>query len=68
MVADKAYEQAMVNYEYGAITNLELLTASTNAVNSELFLMQEEINYRVSYFKLMNDIGENIGPIINTEE
>lgn len=68
MVADKAYEQAMVNYESGAITNLELLTASTNAVNSELFLMQEEINYRVSYFKLMIDIGENIGPIINTEE
>ncbi len=66
-VSDKAYEQAKVNYESGAITNLELLTASTNAVNSELYLIQEQISHRISYFKLMIDIGVNIDTIINSE-
>ena len=56
-VALKAYEQAKINYEAGSITNLELLTSSNNAVNSELYLLQEKINYKINYYKLMIAIG-----------
>ena len=56
-VALKAYEQAKINYEAGSITNLELLTSSNNAVNSELYLLQEKINYKINYYKLIIAIG-----------
>lgn len=59
-VAHKAYEQAKVNYASGAITNLELLTSSTNATNSSLLLLQEQINYQISYYQLLINIGENV--------
>ncbi len=57
-VANKAYEQAKVNYTTGAITNLELLTSATNATNSKLLLLQEQINYQISYYELLINIGE----------
>ena len=59
-VAHKAYEQAKVNYASGAITNLELLTSSTNATNSQLLLLQEQINYQISYYQLLINIGEQV--------
>ena len=61
-VSEKAYKQAIVNYAAGAITNLELLTSSTNAVNSQLMYLQEQIQCQVSYYALMVSIGENIAP------
>ena len=59
-VAQKAYEQANVNYSSGAITNLELLTSSTNATNSALLLLQEQINYQISYYQLLINIGDRV--------
>lgn len=59
-VAQKAYLQAQVNYNSGAITNLELLTSSTNATNSQLMLLQEQINYQIAYYQLLINIGETV--------
>ncbi len=59
-VSQEAYEQAKTNYNSGAITNLELLTSATNATNSELLLLQEQINYQIAYYQLMVNIGESI--------
>ena len=59
-VSQKAYEQAKVNYSSGAITNLELLTSSTNATNSSLLLLQEQINYQISYYQLLINIGDTV--------
>lgn len=57
-VSQQAYQQAKTNYGVGAITNLELLTSSTNATNSTLLLLQEEINYQIAYYQLLLNIGE----------
>ena len=59
-LAQQAYDQAKVNYKAGSITNLELLTSSTNLSNSRLQLLQAKINYQVSYFKLQVSVGERI--------
>ena len=59
-LAQKAYEQAKVNYEAGSITNLELLTSSTNLSGSRLQLLQAKINYLVNYRKLQVSVGEKI--------
>ena len=59
-VSERAYKQAMINYSSGAITNLELLTASTNAINSELYLLQEKITYQIAYYQLLVNIGVNL--------
>lgn len=60
ILAGKAYEQAKVNYEAGTITNLELLTSSTNLSGSRLQLLQAKINYLVNYYKLQVSIGTQI--------
>lgn len=60
MLAKEAYSQAKVNYKAGAITNLELLTSSTNLSNSELQLLQSKINYQINYYKLQVSIGTPI--------
>lgn len=59
-LAQQAYEQAKVNYKAGTVTNLELLTSSTNLSGSRLQLLQSKINYLVSYYKLQVSIGERI--------
>lgn len=59
-LAQKAYDQAKVNYQAGAITNLELLTSSTNLSGSRLQLLQSQINYLVNYYKLRVSVGERI--------
>ncbi len=59
-VASQAYEQAKTNYSAGAITNLELITSGTNAINSSLLLLQEQINYQIYYYQLLLNIGEII--------
>lgn len=60
MLAAKAYEQARVNYEAGAITNLELLTSSTNLSGSRLQLLQAKISCQIDYYKLQVSIGTQI--------
>ena len=59
-LAEQAYEQAKVNYSAGSITNLELLTSSTNLSASKLQLLQARINYIVNFYKLRVSIGEQI--------
>lgn len=59
-LAEKAYEQAKVNYEAGSVTNLELLTSSTNLSGSRLQLLQARIDYLVNDYKLRVSIGEKI--------
>lgn len=59
-LAEKAYEQARVNYEAGTVTNLELLTSSTNLSASRLQLLQARIDYLVDDYKLRVSIGEKI--------
>lgn len=59
-LAEKAYAQAKVNYKAGSITNLELLTSSTNFSSSKLQLLQARINYLINYFKLQVSTGIQI--------
>lgn len=59
-LAEKAYVQAKVNYKAGSITNLELLTSSTNYSSSKLQLLQARINYLVNYYKLQVSTGIRI--------
>lgn len=59
-VAQKAYHQAEVNYRTGTITNLELLTSSTNVTNAKLQLEQEKINYTITFYRLMVAVGKNV--------
>lgn len=59
-LAEKAYAQAKVNYKAGSITNLELLTSSTNYSSSKLQLLQARINYLVNYYKLQVSTGIQI--------
>lgn len=59
-LAEKAYEQAKVNYEAGTITNLELLTSSTNLSGSRLQLLKAKIDYLVNDYRLRVSIGEKI--------
>lgn len=59
-LAEKAYAQAKVNYKAGSITNLELLTSSTNFSSSKLQLLQARINYLINYYKLQVSTGIQI--------
>lgn len=59
-VAQKAYHQAEVNYRTGAITNLELLTSSTNVTNAKLQLEQEKINYTITFYRLIVAVGKSV--------
>lgn len=58
--AEEAFKQAKVNFEAGAITNLELTTSATNLSSAKLLLLQAKINYQVSLYKLKMSIGETI--------
>lgn len=59
-LAQQAYEQAKVNYQAGTITNLELLTSSTNLSNSRLQLLQARIDGKMNHYQLRVSIGERI--------
>lgn len=59
-LAQKAYDQAKVNYEAGTITNLELITSSTNLSGSRLQLLQSRINYLVTFYKMRVSVGKKI--------
>ncbi len=60
ILAEEAYKQAVINYRAGSITNLELLTSSTNLSNSKLLLLQAKIGCIVDLYKLSVSIGKPI--------
>lgn len=61
-LAEKTYQQAQVNFKAGSITNLELLTSITNKSNARLLLLQEKINFEITYYQLLQNIGMDLFP------
>lgn len=59
-LAQKAYDLANINFKAGAITNLELLDASTNLSESHLNLLKSKIDYIVSIYKIKASMGERL--------
>lgn len=58
--AQKALELAEVNFKAGAITNLDLLDATTAVSESRLFLLKSQIDYVLSIHKLKASLGINL--------
>jgi outer membrane protein TolC len=58
--AEQAYALAEVNYNAGAITNLDLLDASTNVSESRLMLLKTQIDYIVSVYRLKAALGQRL--------
>lgn len=58
--AAKAYSLAETSYKSGAITNLDLLDASTSVSESSLMLLKARIDYAASVYKLKAALGERI--------
>ncbi len=58
--AQEALSLAQINYKTGAITNLDLLDATTSVSEIRLQLLQSEINYAVSIYKLKASLGERL--------
>ncbi len=59
-LAARAYSLAKVNYEAGAITDLDLLTAETSLSNSRLMLLKSKIDYVLGMYKLMASVGDKL--------
>ena len=55
--AEQAYELAEINFRDGAITNLDLLDASTNVSESRLLLLKAKIDFILNTYKLKSAIG-----------
>ncbi len=58
--ARQAYRLAEVNFSAGAITNLELLDASTSVSQSELMVLKSRVDYIISLYSLRVSLGEAI--------
>jgi outer membrane protein len=58
--AQHAYSLAEINYKTGAITNLDLLDASTTVSESSLLLLKSKIDYIINVYKLKMAIGEKL--------
>ncbi len=59
-LSSKAYDLAKVNYQAGAITDLDLLTAETNLSESKLLLLKSRIDYVLAVYKLKVSTGEKL--------
>jgi outer membrane protein len=55
--ATEAYNLAETNFKAGAITNLDLLDASTTLSESSLLLLKARIDYMVSIYRLEASLG-----------
>jgi outer membrane protein len=55
--AQQAYDLAQTNFKAGAITNLDLLDASTTLSESSLLLLKARIDYMVSIYRLEASLG-----------
>ena len=58
--AQEALSLAQTNYKAGAITNLDLLDATTTVSETRLMLLKSEIDYAVSIYKLKASLGERL--------
>jgi outer membrane protein TolC len=58
--ATEAYKQAIVNYDAGVITNLDLLDASNALSETKLQLLRAQIDYQFAILKLKATIGERL--------
>ncbi len=58
--AKEAFELAKVNYQAGAITNLDMLDAETAVSESNLLLLKARIDYTLSIYKLKAALGERL--------
>ncbi len=58
--AQEAYDLAKTNFKAGAITNLDLLDASTSVSESELLLLKSRIDYVVSIYGLKASLGQKL--------
>ncbi|MGB8490492.1 MAG: TolC family protein, partial [Bacteroidales bacterium] len=56
----KAYELAVISFRSGAITNLELLDASTAVSASRLMLLKARVDYATAYYRLKAATGEKL--------
>jgi len=56
-LAQEAYSLADINFKDGAITNLDLLDASTNVSESHFLLLKAKIDYLLNTYKLKSAIG-----------
>jgi outer membrane protein TolC len=58
--ASKALQLAEASYKAGAITNLDLLDATTSLSESQLYLIKAQIDYSNSLYKLKVALGERL--------
>jgi outer membrane protein len=58
--AEKASSLAKVSYQSGAITNLDLLDATTGLSESRLLLLKARIDHALSIYKLKLSLGDKI--------
>lgn len=58
--AEEAYKLAETNYSAGAITNLDLLDATTNVSESKLMVLKSQIDYAVSIYFFDASLGERL--------
>lgn len=58
--AQKALSLAKVNFSTGAITNLDLLDATTSVSECQLLLLKSKIEYILSIYKLNAAIGQRL--------
>lgn len=58
--AKEAFNLAKTNYSAGAITNLDLLDATTNVSESELMVLRSKIDYAISIYRYKASLGEQL--------
>lgn len=58
--AEDALALAEVSFKSGAVTNLELLDASTKAAESRLMLLKAKIDYVIDFYQLKAAIGNRL--------
>ena len=58
--ARDAFSLAETSYKAGAITNLDLLDATTAVSNSRLLLLKSEIDYALSVYNLQASVGKRM--------
>jgi len=56
----KAYSLAVISFNTGIITNLDLLDSNTSVSESRLLLLKAKIDYAASIYKLKAALGERI--------
>jgi len=58
--AQEAYSLAQVNFKNGAITNLDMLDASTNVSESRLMVLKAKMDYILNTYKLKSAVGKRL--------